>query len=253
MIHINAKRIRKSSGTKRDKQRVEEEKRQRVLNNAPEPEPEAEAPDLTKDERGVARSQANAFTYKHSDKNLDGFWTSFKSSNIEGIKYDGKKRQLWIRFLGGEVYTYFDVPINVGRGFYSAPSKGHYFWEKIRKNRHIKYQRLTASIHFDFVGLISLDSAIQKEANVKSVCKALKKKLAALYPNWEVRPEMNTIFNGFEIVTKPFIFDIVRYGRFLRLDIVNRETKDVDFFKTDLLDNQDIVSVFLERIENQCV
>ena len=72
-------------------------------------------------------------------------------------------------------------------------------------------------------------------------------------PNWEVKPELVTIFNGFEIITKPYIFDIVRYGRFLRLDIVNRATKEVDFFKTDLLDNQDVVQVFLERIENQCV
>lgn len=252
MIHINAKRIRKSSGTEHDKQRVEDEKARRALKNAPEPE-EVEEEDLTKDERGVARSQANPFTDKHEGKDKYGFWTSFKSSNIEGIKYDGKKRQLWVRFLGGEVYTYFDVPITVGRGFYSAPSKGHYFWEKIRKNRHIKYQRLTASLHFDYVGLINLDSAIQREASVKSVCKSLKKKLAAKYPNWEIKPELVTIFNGFEIITKHYIFDIVRYGRFLRLDIVNRATKEVDFFKTDLLDNQDVVAVFLERIENQCV
>jgi hypothetical protein len=252
MIHINAKRIRKSSGTERDNQRVEDEKARRALKNAPEPE-EVEEEDLTKDERGVARSQANPFTDKHEGKDKYGFWTSFKSSNIEGIKYDGKKRQLWVRFLGGEVYTYFDVPITVGRGFYSAPSKGHYFWEKIRKNRHIKYQRLTASLHFDYVGLINLDSAIQREASVKSVCKSLKKKLAAKHPNWEIKPELVTIFNGFEIITKPYIFDIVRYGRFLRLDIVNRATKEVDFFKTDLLDNQDVVAVFLERIENQCV
>ena len=252
MIHINAKRIRKSSGTKRDKQRVENEKYRRALNNTPELESDEEF-DLTKDDRGVARSQANQFTEKHSGKDDYGFWTSFKSSNIEGIKYDGKKRQLWVRFLGGEVYTYFDVPINVGRGFYSAPSKGHYFWEKIRKNRHIKYQRLTASIHFDNVGLINLDSAIQKEANVKSVCKSLKKKLAALYPSWEVKPELIAIFNGFEIVSNPYIFSIVRYGRFLRLDIVNRATEEVTFFKTDLLDNQDVVAVFLERIRKHCV
>lgn len=253
MIHINAKRIRKSSGTKRDKQRVEDEKQRRALKNAPEPEPEAEAPDLTKDERGVARSQANPFTKNHDGKDKYGFWTSFKSSNIEGIKYDGKKRQLWVRFLGGEVYTYFDVPINVGRGFYSAPSKGHYFWEKIRKNRHIKYQRLTASLHFDFVGLINLDSAIQKEANVKSVCKSVKKKLAALHPDWNVKPELNTIFNGFEIVSEPYTFNIVRYSRFIRLDIVNRTTKDVDFSKTDLLDNQDVVQFILNRIDKKCV
>ena len=252
MIHINAKRIRKSSGTKRDKQRVENEKARRALSDQPGPE-EVVDDDLTKDERGVARSQANPFTDKNSGVDKDGFWKSFKSSNIEGIKYDGEKRQLWVRFLGGEVYTYFDVPINVGRGFYSAPSKGHYFWEKIRKNRHIKYQRLTSSLHFDYVGLISLDSAIQKEANVKSVCKSLKKKLNSIYPNWEVKPELATIFNGFEITTKPYIFDIVRYGRFLRLDIVNRATKKVDFFKTDLLDNQDVVKVFLEHIRNRCV
>lgn len=251
MIRLNSKRIRKGSGTNKDKKRVAYEKELKQRKNEVVPEVEEEI-DITKDERGVARSMANPFAKKHEGIDKYGFWTSFKSSNIEGIKYDGKKRQLWVRFLGGEVYTYFDVPINVGRGFYSAPSKGHYFWEKIRKNKHIKYQRLTASINFDFIGFINLNSAIQKEANVKSVCKSIKKKLAARYPEWNVKPELVTIFNGFEIITDPYIFDIVRYGRFLRLDIIDRVTKAVDFSKTDLLDNQDVVSLFLERIEDKC-
>lgn len=95
-----------------------------------------------------AESQANQFTDKHSgaDKAKEKMWTGFKSSNIEGMAYKAEKEQLWIMFKGGDVYTYYDVPLKIAKGLYNAGSKGKYFWKKIRKNPKIKYQRVSASL-----------------------------------------------------------------------------------------------------------
>lgn len=41
----------------------------------------------------------------------------------------------------GDVYIYYDVPVNVYRKWHSATSKGHYFWRYLRNN--YKYSKLT--------------------------------------------------------------------------------------------------------------
>lgn len=108
-----------------------------------------------------AESQANPFTDKHpgARKANDKLWTGFRSSNIDGMSYDADRKQLWIRFKDGAVYTYYDVPLNIAQGIYRAGSKGRYFWKKIRNNPRIPYQRLTASLKHKldtFDGLITL-------------------------------------------------------------------------------------------------
>lgn len=68
-----------------------------------------------------------------------------KSSNIWAYGINIKDRHdkvgdVIIQFKGrdggpdGGLYMYFDVPIEVWRGFLSASSKGHYFWVNIRNN-----------------------------------------------------------------------------------------------------------------------
>lgn len=162
MIHLNAKRVKKASGTKRDKARYEQEMSARNERNRSTQDianaPDVEIEDLTKDNRGVAKSQANPWA-KNKRTDRYGFWTDFVSSNIDGIDYDANKKQLWVRFHSGAVYTYFDVPVRVAQGFYSTSSKGHYFWKHIRNNKHIKYQKLHANRHWTYVpGGIDLSS-----------------------------------------------------------------------------------------------
>lgn len=171
MIHLNAKRIKKASGTKADKRRREEELQRRNENNKLSDlqniadTPDVTYDDLTKDNRGVARSQANPWA-KNKRTDRQGFWTDFTSSNIDGIDYDAIKKQLWVRFTDGSVYTYFDIPINVAHGFYTTSSKGHYFWEKIRKKKHIKYQKLHANRHWTYIpGGIDLSKVMRYTVN----------------------------------------------------------------------------------------
>lgn len=74
-----------------------------------------------------------------------------KSSNLWAYGMDIKDRKdktgnLVIQFKGrnggpDDVYIYYDVPIKIWKGFISAPSKGHYFWQNIRNN--FWYAKLT--------------------------------------------------------------------------------------------------------------
>lgn len=41
----------------------------------------------------------------------------------------------------GDIYMYFDVPVNLWRKWLAAPSKGHFFWENIRNAFY--YRKLT--------------------------------------------------------------------------------------------------------------
>lgn len=43
----------------------------------------------------------------------------------------------------GDVYMYYDVPLNVWRRWLAAPSKGHFFWANIRNNYY--YRKLTGN------------------------------------------------------------------------------------------------------------
>lgn len=108
-----------------------------------------------------AISQANPFAKNHpgAERERQKFWTDFDSSNIDGMAYNVEKKQLWMRFKDGSVYTYFDVPLNIAKGLYKAGSKGKYFWKKIRNNPRYQYQRLSASLRRrldNYDGLIDL-------------------------------------------------------------------------------------------------
>ena len=64
--------------------------------------------------------------------------------NIKDIK--DKFADVFIQFKGknggpGDIYQYFDVPINLWRKWLSAPSAGHFFWVNIR-NKYL-YRKLT--------------------------------------------------------------------------------------------------------------
>lgn len=54
------------------------------------------------------------------------------SSNIAGIGYDAATRELAVRFHGGTLYRYSDVPPDVVAEFRGAESKGSFFARQIR-------------------------------------------------------------------------------------------------------------------------
>lgn len=63
------------------------------------------------------------------------------SSSIDAIGYDGKKQELYVRFLeSGETYVYFGVKERAFSAFMQADSKGRYF-NAFVKDRY-PYQRL---------------------------------------------------------------------------------------------------------------
>jgi hypothetical protein len=70
------------------------------------------------------------------DSKLNGEWSpSLNSSNIDAIRWlngNDSTGTMEVRFLGGAVYQYYDVPQSVFLDFYDAPSKGKWFWQNIR-------------------------------------------------------------------------------------------------------------------------
>lgn len=98
---------------------------------------------------------------------------------------------------------------------------------------------------------LDLNSATApKEANVKSVCKSLKKKLQEKHPELNVENELVTINNGFQIKCPDWTFDIVRYQKWLRLDILRTGEKQAKFYKTDAPDVRDVVTLFMAKIDD---
>lgn len=92
-----------------------------------------------------------AVTAAISSRNLSAKLQRVKSSNLWSYAFDTKDRRakfgtLLIQFKGrqggpGDIYQYFDVPVNLWRRFISANSKGHFFWVYIRNN--FPYSKLT--------------------------------------------------------------------------------------------------------------
>ena len=58
------------------------------------------------------------------------------SSHVNKVGYNIKTSTLYIEFLNGEVYKYFDVPSYKVLILLNSISVGSYFWEEIRD----KYQ-----------------------------------------------------------------------------------------------------------------
>jgi hypothetical protein len=66
------------------------------------------------------------------------------STAIQRIDYDAVSRHLWITFVAGNVYKYYDVPRGIYECFVRASSKGVFFNENI-KDRYDFAQTLRVS------------------------------------------------------------------------------------------------------------
>lgn len=97
---------------------------------------------------------------------------------------------------------------------------------------------------------LQLNSAVaKKEANVKSVCQSLKKKLQEKHPELDIANELKNINNGFQIVCPGWTFDVVRYQKWVRLDILKAGEKQAKFYKTDAPEVRDVVTIFISKID----
>jgi hypothetical protein len=54
------------------------------------------------------------------------------SEAIAEIPYDAERSTMFVRFVDGEWYSYFDVPSEAHRAFVDAESHGRYFHDHIR-------------------------------------------------------------------------------------------------------------------------
>ena len=61
-----------------------------------------------------------------------GQWLNVASSNVEAIRYEWDERKLYVRFLSGSEYLYFDVDPEAALAFTKYPSPGRYVWRFLR-------------------------------------------------------------------------------------------------------------------------
>lgn len=54
------------------------------------------------------------------------------SSSVESVGYDPDTRRLYVRFVSGWAYVYYDVALCVYRDFLAADSKGGFLNAQIR-------------------------------------------------------------------------------------------------------------------------
>lgn len=54
------------------------------------------------------------------------------SEALSSVGYDASQRVLEVEFASGRVYQYFDVPQHEVERLLRAPSRGHYFSERVR-------------------------------------------------------------------------------------------------------------------------
>jgi hypothetical protein len=59
-------------------------------------------------------------------------WVSVDSTVFTSATYDEDKRELYLRFHGGDVYRYFRFPLYQYDEFLAAESQGRYFAANIR-------------------------------------------------------------------------------------------------------------------------
>ena len=70
-------------------------------------------------------------------------WAPIDSKVLAAAAYVAQRRWLYLRFLSGEIYRYFDFPPQQYRDLLDADSKGTYFGRHIRN--HFLYERLPRS------------------------------------------------------------------------------------------------------------
>jgi hypothetical protein len=59
-------------------------------------------------------------------------WQPVASTHIAQVGYEDDSRVLGIRFQDGGVYEYQNVPVELVESFLKAPSKGHFFRDRIK-------------------------------------------------------------------------------------------------------------------------
>jgi hypothetical protein len=67
-------------------------------------------------------------------------WQSLESKLLAASAYDAGKCILWLRFVSGDVYRYFEFTAEQYQEFLDAESHGRYFLNYIRKN--FRYERI---------------------------------------------------------------------------------------------------------------
>jgi hypothetical protein len=67
-------------------------------------------------------------------------WQPLESKLLAASAYDAWKQMLYLRFLSGDVYRYFEFPAEQYREFLKAESRSRYFLNHIRN--HFRYERL---------------------------------------------------------------------------------------------------------------
>jgi len=53
-------------------------------------------------------------------------------SNLASVGYDSSSQTLEVEFRNGSIYQYFGVSPDIYEGLLNAPSKGSYFYQRIR-------------------------------------------------------------------------------------------------------------------------
>jgi KTSC domain len=73
-------------------------------------------------------------------ENLIMEWQPLESKLLAASAYDAGKQILYLRFLSGDVYRYFEFHGEQYQEFLDAESQGRYFLNYIRKD--FRYERL---------------------------------------------------------------------------------------------------------------
>lgn len=65
----------------------------------------------------------------------DLVWVNMDSSNVDAAAYDEPNQNLYIRFLSGKIYKYWNFPPSRWDDFLASNSKGLFVWHVIRGNQ----------------------------------------------------------------------------------------------------------------------
>ena len=81
---------------------------------------------------------------KKADQNPDEVeWVEVTSSNIARVKYLEEDQILYVQFMNGGIYRYFEVPLDTYQNLVSASSVGSTFYHTIRKDTQYNYEQVT--------------------------------------------------------------------------------------------------------------
>lgn len=108
--------------------------------------------------------------FASSSRDLTRDIVRVKSSNVWGYNINIRKNgdstgDVYVQFKGdkggpGDIYVYYDVPVDIYRRWQSAPSKGHYFWKYIRGK--YQYSKLTGDRKTKMKGGVTSPQSISR-------------------------------------------------------------------------------------------